>query len=512
MSFPLPGTDLPVLKLNIPPSEGKASNVELNETLLKHWVEKLSAEDLPAFLGAYQQPLYHFNHRSMPPLVRLKMLEIYRQPLNRMVMQLTSRELSQSARSIEQQNQLIDSLMQRLNELAIGYKITIMNAAAENNTLTHNAVAKMAIHRAIEQLSYLIIHAYKFYRQPPAGIYHDLHQLFLACLQAGIGDETPNMSLQQLKAEGSYQHRYIQMMLLGICDPYSLRSNTVLKVYRMMGQLAPLAETQLHQNFNAVQGMFYINAKSDRLPEPGIYARPTESESVLVALNTKNILNGIERLLKQASSEAELDITLINQITPYLNSAYQRKQPRQPVTGAVAACVIQGFTSIHRQFAPQDQCPLDTQQSWQILNKNDRGFLLSSPLNDKQHRLTVGELVAMTEVLQDQRAGVTRLATIQWLRHDRQGQTKLGLALLPGTAKPIHFRVPSQDQLQPALLIPESVHPPFPASIICHSGVYRPEQILQLQSSKKFLNFTIHCKQLIDNYGDSERITIHYCE
>ena len=512
MSFPLPGIDLPVLKLNIPPSEGKASNVELNETLLKHWVEKLSAEDLPAFLEAYQQPLYHFNHRTMPPLVRLKLLEIYRQPLNRMVMQLTSRELSPSARSIEQQNQLIDSLMQRLNQLAIGYKITVMNAAAENNILTHNAVAKMAIHRAIEQLGYLIIHAYKFYRQPPAGVYHDLHQLFLACLHAGIGDETPNMSLQQLKAEGSYQHRYIQIMLLGICNPFSLRCNAVLKVYRMMGQLAPLAETQLHQQFNASHGMFYINAKSDRLPEPGVQAQFSHSESTLVALNTKNILNGIERLLKQARAETELDIMLINQITPYLNSAYQRKQPRLPVIGAVRACVIQGFSSIHRQFGPRDLSPLDIQLSWQILNKNDRGFLLSNPLYGKEHRLTVGELVAITEVLQDQRAGMTRLATIQWLRYDQQGQTKLGLALLPGTAKPIHFRIASHEQLEPALLIPESVHPPFPASIICHSGVVRPGQRLQLQSSKKFLNFSIHCKQLIDNYGDSERITIHYCD
>ncbi|MDX1574283.1 MAG: hypothetical protein R3341_09670, partial [Methylophaga sp.] len=170
---------MPSLNLSIPVERDSNSSIELNESLLRHWLDKLPKNNLPQLIEIYSDALKRFNANQVPLKNRLLLLDMYRGPLNQLLFTLTPAELRRQVRDSQQRQQIIDNLGELMNQLAIGYKMVIIEAGQVKANLDRNPLAHMAIYRTCEQLSYLALHSYKFYRNVPAKLFRECHQLYL---------------------------------------------------------------------------------------------------------------------------------------------------------------------------------------------------------------------------------------------------------------------------------------------------------------------------------------------
>ncbi|OUR65601.1 hypothetical protein A9Q79_00995 [Methylophaga sp. 42_25_T18] len=515
MSFELPD-NMPNLNLSVPADRESIAGIELNESLLHHWIRQLPKNDLLAYNEIYLEALKRFNRNTLDGKERLLLLDLYRKPLNSLLFSLTIPKLADTIADASQRLQVITDLTELMNELAMGYKIIINDTSEHSSNLKLNLIAQLAINRACEQLSYQALHAYKFYQTVPVRVFKELHQLYQLSLHTNIADITPILG-KQTKALFSLHQRYAQILLVSICNPYGLSSGNVLEAYFMMEQLIDDVELlPFPENHQATAGHFFINCLSDRTPTPTLLpVMEDQAQPPTLILNTKPLLIIADILFQQSNkgqiSDGTINIDLFKQLIPFLNTSYQRKQIRIPVTGNEQVFLAFGLASIHHCLSNIDKLTDADYESykspWDILNKNTYGYLVNKQHVENCHDLKIGDFVGVFERQTTNKPVVAKLASIRWLRTDPNNFTKTGLETFAGEPIAVQFSLDSSEQTHPALLLPEMGHRNQAASLITAPGIYSSQQTLRIKTKKKHLNFTVDVDQLLESNTNFERFT-----
>lgn len=515
MSFELPD-NMPSLNLKVPTERGSSGGVELNVSLLHHWIKQLPKNNLVEYTDIYLTALKTFNRNIINEKERLALLDLYRKPLNSLLFSLTIPKLADTNSESNTRLQIINALTELMNELAMGYKIIVNDASEKSNNLKLNPIAQLAINRACEQLSYMALHAYKFYQTVPAGIFKELHQLYQLSLHANVAHLTPIID-KQTRALHSLHQRYAQILLVSICNPYGLTSGHVLEAYFMMEQLIDDAEIlPLPENHKATAGHFFINCLSDRTPTPTLL--PTvedQAQPPTLILNTKPLLIIADTLFQQSNknqiSENTININLFKQVIPFLNTSYQRKQVRLPVTGNEQVYLAFGLTAIHHCLSNIDKLTntdyKNYKSPWDILNKNSYGYLVNRQHVENCHDLKIGDFIGLFEQATSTQKATARIASIRWLRSDKYDNTKIGLETSDGEPIAVQFSLTTDDTSYPALLLPEVGQRHQAASLITVPGIYVPQKSLHIKTKKKRFSFNLIVDQLLDSNSNFEQFT-----
>jgi len=515
MSFELPD-NMPNLNLSVPTERESSGGIELNENLLHHWVKQLPKNDLPAYTAIYLEALKRFNRNSLDSKERLVLLDLYRQPLNSLLFSLTIPKLAKVLSNSEQRLQVIRDLSELMDELAMGYKIIINDASEHSTNLKLNLIAQLAINRACEQLSYTALNAYKFYQAVPARVLKELHQLYQLGLHSNVANITPVID-KRSKALYSLHQRYAQVLLVSICNPYGLSSGNVLEAYFLMEQLIDDVEIlPFPENHKATAGHFFINCLSDRTPTPTLLpVMKDQAQPPTLILNTKPLLIIADLLFQQSNkdqnSDGTINIELFKQLIPFLNSSYQRKQARIPVTGNEHVHIAFGLSAIHHCLSNIDKLIDEDYKNyktpWDILNKNSYGYLVEKRNVSNCHDLKIGDFIGIFERQTAKQNATASVSSIRWLRTDPNNSTKTGLETFAGEPIAVQFSLDSSEQTHPALLLPEMSHRNQAASLITAPGIYSSQQTLHIKTKRKRFNFTVIIDQLLDSNSNFERFT-----
>jgi len=515
MSFQYPDT-MPPLSLNVP-KQTETSGVELNESLLRHWIKRLPENNLAAFVSLYLDALQRFNTNQLDHKQRLRLLDIYRQPLNQLVFRLSREKLRGHLPDPKQRTALISNVTQLLSELATGYKIVIVEANKTQSNLKLAPIAQLAINRVCEQLSYIVLHAYKFYRTPPARVFHDLHQLYQLTLTSAVEQIIPIVE-SDLRATLSFKDLYSQLMLVSICNPYGLHSEKVLDTYQLMATLASEADiSPLPPTTKATPGHFYINCLSDRIPIPSVLPM-TENQTQPPALifNTKPILSLVDSLFQQAkkTETPDVDINLLKQLTPFLNTSYERKQIRVPVTGNKQAYLACGIETVHTCLNLSDPLPNGSEaalnSAWDILNKNRSGYLISQVLTESSpaHSVAIGDFIGIFEPSATGKKPLARVGFIHWMRIDKHDKIKIGLSLIEGDAVSVQYTTDNSPISKPGLFLPEIHRIQQAASLITQIGAFVPNTKIEIIPKKKRFSFSLLTAYLLSQGNNYQHFTL----
>ena len=505
---------MPALNLHIPNPRNKAGSVELNEDLLRHWLKGLPQNNLKSYTEIYLDALKRFNQNEVEHKQRIRLLDMYRAPLHNLLEKLTIPVLRKNVPERKTRHSIILNLTDLMAELATGYKIVVVEAGNKNNNLALNPVAQLAINRACEQLGLLAVHAYKFYRRVPVGSFRDLHQLYLIAETSNVADKLPFVN-NHLQTEISTRDRYAAILLMSISNPYGLGNGMIFKVYQLMQTMAALAEIlPMSPTTTSTAGYFYLNCLSDRCPTPTVYTAKTEvAKPPILILNTKPVLIRVDKLFEQKSSTDNRGaLELLRLVVPYLNTSYQRKQPRLPVTGIKRVSLAIGLKAVHQTLTgsspefetAENRAIIDS--GWEVLNKNSYGYLVTKPDVNFAHDLKISDFIGIVES-DDHAKNTISLASIRWLRTDEHEFTKLGVKFIEGIPTPVHCFVEGQDILLPALLLPESTSHRQPASIITTAGTFHAGTTLHIKTRKKLLNFSVVMHKLLEHNNQYERFT-----
>ncbi len=515
MSFQYPDT-MPPFSLNVP-KQTDMSGVELNESLLRHWIKRLPNNNLESFIELYLDALQRFNANQLDQKQRLRLLDIYRQPLNQLLFRLSPQKLTEYIPDAKRRNTAISNFSQLLSELATGYKIVIVEANKTHSNLKLAPIAQLAINRACEQLSYIVLHAYKFYRTPPARVLHDLHQLYQLTLTSAVEEIIPIVE-GDLRASVSFKDLYSQLMLVCICNPYGLHSEKVLDAYKIMAKLAPQADIlPLPPTTKATPGHFYINCLSDRIPIPSVLPM-TENQTQPPALifNTKPILGLVDTLFQQAkkTETPDVDINLLKQLTPFLNTSYERKQIRVPVTGNKHAYLACGIETVHTCLNLTDPLPNNNEpalhSTWEILNKNRSGYLISQILTESSpaNFVAIGDFIGIFEPGPTGKKPQSHVGFIRWMRIDKHDKIKIGLSLIEGDAVSVQYTTDNNPISKLGLFLPEIHRIHQAASLITEIGDFAPDTTIEIIPKKKRFTFSMAIAYLLSQGNNYQHFTL----
>ncbi len=235
-----------------------------------------------------------------------------------------------------------------------------------------------------------------------------------------------------------------------------------------------------------------------------------QTQPPTLVLDTKPAIGIVDSLLKQASVSTEsaekIDRNVLSQLIPYFNTAYERKQPRIPVTNTQVR-LITGLAVIHQTLMDARSLPDEGHAAqdlpWDILNKSKTGYLVCRRDVVGNQELKVGDFVAINEMDSTEKT-LIKLACVRWMKTDFNDKTELGLEIIEGEPMAVRYSLDSMSKIRPAILLPETSQS---ASLITVAGVYKRDKTIHIIPKKKRFQLNIMLNKLIDRNTSFERFT-----
>jgi len=228
--------DLPSLR--IPPhNEASRPKPHLRVRDLRQWLQGLPRADLPRAVDTFNTQLEAINNARYPLHERIQLMDTLRQPARQFLLSL-KQQLKKAPIPLGHRDRDAFHLAQRLlSEMAVGYKIITRELILRDSRKEHDELQlREAIYVSMQYLSRQLVEAYLIYAPEPAGIWHELHQLYQyaedhALLILPLDDPYPDFSLP-----GHYtiDLAYKRILLLALAEPYHMMHGEADDIYYLL--------------------------------------------------------------------------------------------------------------------------------------------------------------------------------------------------------------------------------------------------------------------------------------
>lgn len=495
-----PASHLPPLDFQLPATSPAATDTIKDPVLLKTWINQLpkDANQRATTLLKNIEPLCQLKLRT-PTMLQL--LEIYR---DEVLALLFTRDISAVKRDLyvtTENLRAIRCVSDLIAKLGMGYQQLARQLYERGATPDSNSTLLFCLNRSAEQQSLLLLHAFQYYRKPPANTWRWLHQQYL--YQERAGTLKQKVSLKAPFHSRSFHDLYIQITLTALADPYSLDRFDVIRLFQLMAAFTDRIETGMlserlinnTSNF-MLTGHFCIDANSDQMPMATVNMPPAIRQLPSTRLlNTQPALLEIENLFKDAKSRQHVslnnELRLLKKVIPQLNTTHERRYHRLKAAKHRMVHIAHGISAIHQSLTGQQTDTL----LWQLSNQSSGGIMARRKSEDCYH-LNIGDFVGIFE--QDL---TVKLASIRWLFVDIEGETVIGLELIEGKPVPVFCTPDGEAEQHPVLILP-SVDPHEPASLITEKGLYSPKRRFRIKDDGE--PYLIEASGMIDSTLDYE--------
>jgi hypothetical protein len=204
------------------------------------------AKSLPmANVGAASKMLFlatrEMNTTDLSGSLRYQMLEIIRTPVYNICTILSKRFLNQSVVLSDSDIKILQLTQTLQMQLAIGYKHIVINELSAKKSNSPKLLT-FAIHRAITDLSQIILRAYQLYSQPPSNAWLEIHQLFAMSETKDISNYSIKDTRSKYINGSTINDIYVRALLLGCCKPNQLRQTELAQIYSASELWSPLVK------------------------------------------------------------------------------------------------------------------------------------------------------------------------------------------------------------------------------------------------------------------------------
>ncbi|MDD5403514.1 MAG: hypothetical protein PHZ14_03140 [Sulfuricella sp.] len=501
------------IKLSIPAPEQNLT-VETRPEQVAEWLDTLPHANLNEAARAILDTLSAMNRSKVAEDTRLKLLELYRASITRLMPSL-EQQFSGQPLPLPEKSRLIAAQARQLQiELAYGYKIILLDHAGKRLSFGSNRQLPLTVERAISSLGRMLVVCYQTYAPTPAGVWAEMHALFMYAVEQGIQDD-PVPSLGQ---QSSVNLAYKQALLLALLDPYRLMQGEVNKVLDYLSSFGGQAHLQPLMQTTSPSGFFLVRLDSDKPP------RALAHDATVTDTRTDILLNTIElaRLLHQqiqrleagadplslllpASAKEPDFLNLLKRMLKHWGIAPKRLFSRMPNSARMDICA--NINAIHHCLSGESAAGADDQEisgedteitldladspldktshqtyisrNWLIINESAGGLgLVKDPRANAQVR--VGDVIG----LRPEGGEAWNIGVVRWVSSEDPGHLQLGAQMLAPSATPVQIRpVISRigTPFQAALLLPEIPALKQPATLLARHGSYLPQREFMLE-------------------------------
>ncbi|HPY41282.1 MAG TPA: hypothetical protein PLM98_12245, partial [Thiolinea sp.] len=222
--------------------------IPLTESKAKEWIDSLSITDFGDTTKRVYHGLADLNRRSLSPAVRIRIGERLRPTFDLMLNNL-NRHLSCRAFPLPERGQRIFDLNQSLLlEFSGLYQLAALDMITRDEV--NKRALQTSIYRVLDYLGLYLISTYSVYVRTRESIWHDIHHMYLLAAERGL--DKARIS-EGREGANSIEERYIQLNVLPLFKPYSLRQEEVVRVARYVESMThsiKLSTEPLHVDAN----------------------------------------------------------------------------------------------------------------------------------------------------------------------------------------------------------------------------------------------------------------------
>jgi hypothetical protein len=507
-----------LLALNVPPLTKRVlSDIELRPTRVQQTIAELPVLNVTETSRRLFSMINANNRIDIEDDVRLRLLEIYRQPVHDLSLELQKQYLGQALPLTDRQKIVAEQNRQFQVEMAFGYKRIVLDWAsapiAEPRAPQQTA---LVIQRAIRHLAEAIAISYEIYSPHPLGVWQEIHALYQYAETLQVAEIPVEDTLNKSVPNSCVAHVYKQALLLDIADPYHLPARLTEKVQHYLDRWANLAVLlPASPNFDPTcqfliergadhVGIAYTHQLKIEAPEQYRLLNTIELAR-LVHMHLTTLLQGerpeadgldeaffaednsdlLRRLInvwglhpkrgfrRSRRSEHQMDVAIgLNAINYWLNGGSR----------FVVSSTFVGPMPQRTLVGPNERKTLHVEQpdleyvTWDVLDESAGGFSLA-------HRGLIRTRVRVGDLLAVRVPGAINpwsLAAVRWARSASPSEIEIGVQRIAPSADAVVFKLITEEGKEsdflPALRLPETAALNQPASLITHRGVFRPQR------------------------------------
>ena len=451
------------------------------------WLDTLPNDPVESSRGIYTA-LYSANRTRLDDDERFKLLEVYGDKLGKVLDQL-GREYSEVRLPLtEKAREAANLSRDLLIEYAYGYKIILLEKANKLLLFTAKRQLPTLLHRAMRGLSKLLTLSYKTYTPTPAGVWHEIHQIFHYAQFHNLQD----LPVEERTAPSStISVVYKQALLLALADPYRLMPGEVDRVAGIIGHFSGGAIIMPYSVDLNGAGLFLIQSDTDRAPKALASITNLNPAPIDKVISTANLAFTLSELIAQLESgtgpnalslpDGATDAQssdLLRRLSRAWSSPPKRAFNRQPAQAVVDICAGIQVLNFYLTLENDPNMAAERQRllaattlslkvvdgrptgnakneyqvsSCEILNQSASGLALrKSP--EAKPQVAVGEIIGVR--LPDKSSW--NVGAARWVQSNDAQEIELGIQLLAPTGVPLMIEPATGAGVrkQPAILLP----------------------------------------------------------
>lgn len=475
---------------------------EISFNAINAWQNQLPLSDLAGCTKAYFLTLQDIYQAKIPAKLRYDILVLLRPTHSYLCQTLEKFYFSKELLSDDQK--LIADLVYALrHEMLNCYKLVIEQSY--NSGIFKRGVLIGALHNAMLCCIRIITHAYEQHRQPPKGMWQELHALYKVVQNKHLGQKKLSKIKDWVFNVKNLNHLYSFILLYVVSNPHRLRRDEIKNLTYALEVWSPLLT--IKHGGDSEECLFWVDLESDSPPKVNTLDI-TKSPSIYF-LDLSKINTHIEKLIKlklinnhekMAKLFIEAEIVLPNHFLEELHQNWteskERAHQREHTGGQIQACLgltaatwylqnlltggkqeseMIDLTDVNEKFHQSNTAPPLYQ--CEIIDESSGGFRLKW-LQEIPIQLECGEIIA----LQSNQDNNWLIGTIRWLRHEQDHLIYLGVQILAQHAIPLKARVAEStgNYDLPILLLPENQSIKKPSKLITPALPFKPGQELEL--------------------------------
>ena len=515
--------------------------VETRPGKVKKWLASLPSERVTEHAREIYTALNAYNRMELEPAQRLELLELYREPVHRIVEQLQKQYVGLPLPLPAKHKGAAEQHRHFQLELAYGYKYLVL---AWLGRAKAGDQAALALHRAVRHLRDVLLACYLSYSPQPLNLWREVHSLYVEAKRLGIAGRAVADPLARAR-DSTIADAYKHALLLDLADPYHLPSRMALRIDSYLEGFAHLAS--LHRGFERVEPNchFLIDFAADQAGV--LYSKDT----VLGRTERFGLLNTVElarqvhqqltelRRGRRPAAEAlpadffdegseEMLLRLINVWGLNPKRTFRRtRTPNEQV------CVAIGLEEINYWLNGGRRLVISAERmgpfphtvdinvfalgrdsgagaraappagSWKVQDESAGGMALRRS-GIIRRRVKVGDLIA-TSVAPDEGWSI---GVVRWVKSPNASEVEIGTQRLAPSAIPVVVKVMSErgkeSDYMPSLLLPAVPAQNEPPTLVAPRHVFRPERTLHVDDGHKLVRLS--AKRLLEVTSEFERM------
>jgi len=277
----------------------KSGSFDSTATSVKKWIEALPMANIGGTTRLLYEALTDLNHQDISSQQRFKTMELLHRPVRYVTERMKKHFVGQSL-PLASNNLKIANLSREISHaLATGYKVLVMEQIAGIGRKDKKLLVTV-IHRAIKQLSAVLLKAYQVYEPYPNSVWLEVHSLYRYAESNRLHKIRVPEGLEPEKSSSTIADAYKQVLLLALACPYRLRHSEAEDIYQALEEWAHYADLQMVGK--ATDALFSANLDSDQPPSYLVLRDARENCHTSRILTTRKLAEQLHRELAEKRS------------------------------------------------------------------------------------------------------------------------------------------------------------------------------------------------------------------